>query len=112
PFGYTSTNQHIDVTEPGEYLVTAVGSNCAVRKRVQVGADFKRPENVTASGGAIRCANDSVQLVANSTSSGVDYRWTGPGGFRSDESDPWVTQPGIYTVQVGAGGCTEVRQVE
>ncbi len=112
PFGYTSTNQHIDVTEPGEYMITAVGSNCAVRKRVQVGADFKRPENVTASGGAIRCTNDSVQLVANSTSPGVDYRWTGPGGFRSDESDPWVTQPGIYTVQIGAGGCTEVRQVE
>ncbi len=112
PFGYSSTEKNIDVYEPGQYTVTAIGPNCAVRKTVQVRAEFNRPQNVTASGGAIRCDNDSVQLSASSTSANINYRWSGPNSFRSDEQNPWVTQGGIYTVQIGAGGCTEVRQVE
>ena len=44
PFGYASTNQNIDITEPGSYTVTAVGASCAVRKTIKVGADFRRPK--------------------------------------------------------------------
>lgn len=112
PFGYSSSNQNIDVTEPGEYVVTAEGTNCAVRKRVQVGADFTRPENITATGGAIRCANDSVQLAVGSSTPGVSFQWSGPNGFSSTEANPWVNERGIYIVRIGAGGCAEERQVE
>ena len=50
--------------------------------------------------------------LASSTSMGITYDWTGPNGFTSNEQNPWVYQSGIYLVNIGAGGCTETRQVE
>ena len=114
PNGFTATTQNIDVTEPGSYTITATGAACLVRKTIQVSADFQKPEDIQVMGGSIKCAQDTVQLMANSTSPGVAYRWSGPGGFISIEQNPRVTEPGIYTVQIGASfsGCTVQESVE
>jgi len=114
PFGYTSAVKDIDITEPGLYTLVAQGPNCAVRKTIRVGADFDRPMDIQVKGGAIKCTNDSVQLEASSSTAGVGYTWTGPGGFASSLQNPWVYQPGIYFVSIGkpGRGCVEMRQVE
>ncbi len=113
PFGYSATTPNIDVTEPGEYTITAIGDQCAVRKRVVVSADFARPEDVEVAGGTLRCAYDSVQITASSSSEGVEYVWSGPDGFSSGEQNPVVRTPGLYNVRIGIPGssCTEELQV-
>ncbi len=114
PNGFTATNQNIDVTEPGTYTITATGNNCAVRKSIQVLADFARPENVSVEGGTIRCANDTVQLSASTSTAGVSYAWIGPDSFSTTVQNPIVTKAGIYTVRIGAvgSGCTVEESVE
>ncbi len=114
PFGYTASVKNIDVTEPGAYTLVATGTNCAVRKTIQVSADFDAPNDVTVEGGTIRCAMDTVMLSAGSSTPGVTYSWTGPNGFTSQDPNPWVSEVGFYTVRVTSpsGGCTEQRQTE
>lgn len=113
PFGFTSTDRDIVISEPGDYTLLARGVNCSVRKTISVSADFVRPLDVAASGALIRCSGDSVQIHANSTTQDVEYRWEGPNGFTATEANPWVSSEGRYTVFVGNpdNGCAEVRDV-
>ncbi|NND06125.1 MAG: gliding motility-associated C-terminal domain-containing protein, partial [Saprospiraceae bacterium] len=114
PFGFSSSDKNIDVLEPGPYTLVASGTNCAVRKTIQVSADFDAPEDVVVEGATIRCAMDTVQLSASSATPGVSYAWTGPNGFNSSEQNPMVFEVGIYIVRVisPTGGCAIQRQVE
>ncbi len=114
PNGYTALSKDIDVLEPGRYTITARGANCAVMKVVHVSADFGRPQEVTSSGGTIRCVNDTVELSAQSNTPGVAFAWSGPNGFSSTIHNPRVTQPGIYTVRVSTptNGCAVQQDVE
>ena len=114
PFGFSSTDQDIDVTEPGAYTITAIGTNCGVRKTVHVSADFTQPQEIQVQGGTIRCQNDTVQISAMSSSPDVTYSWTGPGAFTSTLQSPQVTQEGVYQVEVShaASGCSVTRNVE
>ena len=42
-----------------------------------------------------------------STTAGVSFSWTGPGGFNSSDQNPVVTTAGTYVLTVtGANGCT------
>ncbi len=114
PKSFTATTQNVDVTEPGSYTVTATGNNCIVRKTIQVSADFDRPQDIQVSGGRIRCAQDTVQISASSSTPNVSYDWIGPNGFSSVTQNPEVTQPGIYTVRISttSGGCAVQENVE
>jgi hypothetical protein len=62
------------------------------------------PQNVSALGGIIKCSMPGVQLVGNSTSSGVTYAWTGPNGFTSTSKMPTVTAAGVYNLEVSFNG--------
>ncbi len=104
PGGFSSTDQNPTVCAPGVYTLTVTGDNgCTSTATAEVLQDTNVP-GAQASGGTITCENQCVVLqgVGNGT-----YSWTGPNGFTSNDQNPQVCEPGIYTLTVtGANGCT------
>ena len=57
------------------------------------------------------CAGQTINLGANSTTSGATFAWTGPNGFTSSQQNPVISSAtsaaaGSYSCSVSAGGCT------
>ncbi len=106
PGGFTSMDQNPFVTAVGTYTLTVTNANgCTETAEAEVTANTNVPD-LSASGGTLSCITTSVQLMANSTISGVSYAWTGPGGFTSSTQNPTVSTAGTYTVVVTApNGC-------
>jgi hypothetical protein len=107
----------LEITTPGDYTLnisSTVGANtCMDSETVNVPATNDPPENITAEGGTITCTISSITLMGNSTTAGVTYAWTGPGGFTSNEQNPTASSVGIYTLTVtGPNGCTGVETAE
>lgn len=50
----------------------------------------------------ITCYEPEVQLnsAGSTTGPGVVYEWTGPNGYTSNEQNPWVDEPGTYTLVI------------
>ncbi|MBL7883964.1 MAG: gliding motility-associated C-terminal domain-containing protein [Bacteroidia bacterium] len=48
----------------------------------------------------IPCGSTTATLSGTSTTAGVTYSWTGPGGFTSTSQNPTVSSPGTYTLTV------------
>ncbi|MCB0795467.1 MAG: T9SS type A sorting domain-containing protein, partial [Flavobacteriales bacterium] len=73
--------------------------------------------NATAVGGTLTCNTElGITLDGGSTTPGVSFSWSGPGGFTSNLEDPTVTVPGTYTLTVTdpVNGCTHsaIAQVD
>jgi hypothetical protein len=114
PNGFTSSQQNPLVNTPGEYTLVVTGSNlCTSVDTAIVVGDFVAPD-AEATGGVISCAANATQIFGTSNTPGVNYFWTGPGGFTSNEQNPQVNTTGSYTLRVTApNGCTstDVAQV-
>ncbi len=112
PNGFTSNEAQPTVSQAGSYtlqVTDAVG--CVGTGQVQVAMDRDEPD-IQATGGSLGCQG-SVQLQGASSSPGVIYTWTGPGGFSSNAPNPTVDQTGTYTLQVtGTNGCTAQESVQ
>lgn len=109
PNGFTSNLSTVSVTLPGEYTFTVTAPNgCKSAPTINVFEDVAVPEEVLATGGLLNCTFTNVTLTSSSTTLGVDYSWTGPGGFTSNLQNPSVTTPGTYTVTATNpnNGCT------
>lgn len=67
-----------------------------------------------AQGGTLTCSKPSVNLSSAGSEQGpcINYLWTGPGGFSSNEENPLVNDPGLYTLTVTntCTGCTSSAQ--
>jgi gliding motility-associated-like protein len=109
PGGFISNQQNPTVTAPGNYTLTVTAPNgCTAIAVASVNADANTP-NVSASGGTVTCSITSIELTGNSTTQGVGYGWTGPGGFTSNQQNPTASLPGNYVLTVTApNGCTNV----
>jgi len=71
------------------------------------------PPDISAEGGVIGCLSGQDTLSGSSTSVGVSYSWTGPGGFVSNLANPIAATLGIYTLVVTSpNGCTSTQDVE
>ncbi len=62
------------------------------------------------------CESDTLQLFANSSSSGVSYNWNGPGPYSSLIQNPFiypvtVSASGTYYVLISLNGCTDTLSV-
>ena len=67
--------------------------------------------NVDHRGMLLSCGSNKVQLHGKSSTG--RFRWTGPGGFKSSASDPWVNEPGLYQLDAdGGGSCSRLSIVE
>ena len=107
PNGFTSNDENPTVTMPGIYTLVVSGSNgCSSSATVDVTGDFNAP-NASATGGTLGCNSTGISLSGNSTSGGVTFQWSGPGGFTSNEQNPVAMDVGEYTLTVmSSNGCT------
>ncbi len=113
PNGFTSTMQNPTVSEVGEYILSVTASNgCLSVAVAQVNADVSVPD-ISVEGGILDCTNNSIEITGSSTTSGVTYTWTGPGGFTSTLQNPLVTESGDYVLIVtGPNGCTSTATAQ
>jgi hypothetical protein len=98
------------VSSAGTYTLVLTGYNgCTSSQQATVTASPDLPQNVVASdNGPITCTNTNVQIDVTSSTAGVVYQWTGPGGFTCTNPSCAVLVPGTYNVTVTnpANGCT------
>jgi protocatechuate 3,4-dioxygenase beta subunit len=110
PGGFTANTQSANVTDPGVYVVTVTNpfNGCSATDTTIVTENKAVPENVTATGATIDCANPVVQITASTTTPGVTYSWTGPGQFSQAGQNQMVSLAGNYivTVRRDDNGCT------
>lgn len=115
PNGFNSTQNSITVSVPGVYLYTVTAINgCISAPSSTVPQDIEAPQTVNAVGGLLNCTFPSITLQGSSVTTGVNYDWSGPGGFTSTQQNPAVTNPGTYTLLVTdpTNGCTTETTTE
>ena len=109
PNGFASAQQNPVATLPGTYfLVTTSPANGCTSQANAVVVENVTPPVVSAQGGELTCAVDSVTLSAAFAPANAMLAWSGPGGFSSNEASPTVAQPGVYalTATNPLNGCT------
>ncbi|MCZ2442343.1 MAG: gliding motility-associated C-terminal domain-containing protein [Flavobacteriales bacterium] len=112
PSGFNSSLQNPSIasansTHDGVYVVTvgnAAGCTASASTTVIVGSSI----SVTADNNSPICSGETILLSATG---GVDYNWSGPGGFSSNDQNPSITNAGTssngtYTVTItDVNGC-------
>lgn len=108
--GITDT---VVVSTGGWYeVLTTFNNGCITSDSVWVQQDTLVPD-ISIQGGLLTCIVDSIQLLTNSTFANLSYDWSGPINFESDIADPFVHNPGLYTVTVtDVTGCSNTEQVQ
>jgi len=112
PNNFLSTLEDPQTGVPGIYQVIATAqSGCTATFNFNVNQDIVSPL-ISAAGDTITCIEPSGQLFSQSNTIGVNYTWTGPDGFSSNQAAPVVTIAGSYEVTATApNGCTATTQV-
>jgi len=100
----------VTVNAAGTYVVTATdpANGCSATATAVV-LENKTVPSVTAEGGVLTCAQQTLNLRAGSAVANGVFMWTGPGILAgADSASPTVNAPGAYTVVVTdpANGCT------
>jgi hypothetical protein len=70
------------------------------------------PGNLSISNsGTITCLTNSVTITGSSSTSGINYSWTGPNGFTSSSSSATARHGGLYTLTATdpVNGCNAVK---
>lgn len=114
PGGFTSSLQNPVVNTAGTYTlqVTEPASGCTALANTTVMANTIPPGEISISNsGTINCITSSVTISGKSSSTGVNYKWTGPNGFNSSSSSATVARGGVYTLTATnpANGCTSAK---
>jgi hypothetical protein len=109
--GFSTGQNTVNATAPGEYYVTVKSNTngCIKMDSVAVVRNIVAPAGVTAGNtGMITCTKTNTNITAVSTTTGVSYAWTGPGGFTSSSATATVTTAGLYNLVVvnTANGCS------
>jgi uncharacterized repeat protein (TIGR01451 family) len=105
--GATTSSITVSPSVTTTYTITVTSSSGCVSQPVTSTVTVNPSPGATATGGMINCIANSVQLTASSSTSGVNYSWTGPNGFTSSQQNPTVNDTGTYTLIVtNPSGCT------
>ncbi|MEO6191127.1 MAG: gliding motility-associated C-terminal domain-containing protein, partial [Saprospiraceae bacterium] len=118
PFEWTGPNNfrantlNAQVTKAGWYIINVIGNNGCVRTdSIEVIQKDQLPDLITHDD-TLTCSKNSLDLFADSQTSGVKYEWTGPNNFTSTLKNPKTTVGGIYTIKViDANGCEVSKQI-
>jgi len=117
PNGFTASGASATVTAIGNYTVTVTNPNTGCSTSVTaptITQNTTVPSAVNATvNDRLTCNTTSVKISASSTTAGVTYAWTGPGGFTSNLKETFVSVGGVYTVTATdpSNGCSFSRQI-
>jgi len=117
PDNFTSTDQNPMVDVPGDYILTVTDPNngCTSMETLVVEADQDNPDAATAhvTVSELDCNNPTLEIEGISMVAGVEYSWTGPNGFSSNNAIETVTEAGEYTLTVlnPANSCDNVETI-
>jgi hypothetical protein len=111
PNGFTLSGQKVVTKIPGIYALKVVDTvnGCFSKTNIKVRQDLTPPEDVHAfSTGELNCINTKIRLSGKSSDKhDVLYKWIGPDGYSSTESEPEISRAGNYflTVEKRENGC-------
>ncbi len=115
PNGFSSTvqNPYISGVTPsftGDYYSEIKFAGCTVKDTLSVMV-YTNPDTPTVTYNTPVCETDTLQLSANTITTGVTYSWSGPNSFTSSDSTIIIpvgadTMSGIYTATVTKNGCS------
>jgi len=117
PNGFMASGASATVTGIGNYTVTVINPNNGCSTSVTVPTVTQNttvPSAVNATvNDRLTCNTTSVKITGSSTTTGVTYAWTGPGGFTSNLKETFVSIGGDYTVTATdpSNGCSFSRQI-
>lgn len=115
PAGFYSVLESPTVSNAGNYVFTVTDTltGCLQKSTAVVTANFAAPNADANGNGVITCAQPNVTIFGSSTTLGVEYSWTGPNGFGSNQQNPSVSHAGSYTLTVlnPVNGCTATDAV-
>lgn len=101
------TNQTLNITEPGTYVVTATVNSCTATDTIVVGLSNIE---VTVNDDFQTCFESQVQLEAMLTVQNPEatYQWSLDGNIIPDETNSTliITEVGTYTVTATVGSCS------
>jgi gliding motility-associated-like protein len=101
------TNQTLDITEPGTYVVTASVNSCTATDTIVVGLGNIE---VTVNDDFQTCFESQVELEAMLTVQNPEatYQWSLDGNIIPDETNSTliITEVGTYTVTATVGSCS------
>ncbi len=110
-----ASQQTVEVGEPGEFIVRAIGSNgCSATASVTVLEDKASPQVDLGPDRLLTCAEPEIELsaVPSSGSGPYAYLWQRDGATIGSDAQLTVAQPGTYTVTVvGTNGCSSSDSV-
>lgn len=113
--GITGRNQGIaTVNQSGDYILVATAPNgCTTTATASVIQNTAAPENIkVTTSNILTCSAPVATLTASSSTTGVSYRFSGPGITGQSSTTATVNQPGTYTVTVtSANGCVATGTV-
>jgi len=104
--GTTDTGTTIDITQPGEYVVTGIstGGICSGIDTIVVEENLDDIEMMVTKSSDLDCENFTVTLEVTSSTSDLSYSWTGPDTIANGSMID-VTEAGEYIViGTDAGG--------
>lgn len=113
--GINGTNQGQQdplVDSDGTYEVVITAANgCTEQTSVTVTKNKTEPE-LELVGDLITCLKPNINIVANSSTSGVIIDWTGPTGPQNNTTSIATTLPGVYTSTATApNGCKTIKTI-
>ncbi|MDO6429445.1 T9SS type A sorting domain-containing protein [Flavitalea sp. BT771] len=108
PNSFTSTVQNPTVSTAGVYTLTVTAGGCTSTDTALVVQNTTAPGATSSASGSLTCTTTSVALTGSSSTTGVTYAWTGPGGFTASGANATTSVAGTYTLTVTnpANGCT------
>jgi gliding motility-associated-like protein len=112
PNNYTSTQKSPSIDIAGTYIISATGDNgCTTTKQITITSDFARPI-INALNDTLTCKKDSIVLNASKDKLNAHAEWTGPGGFQSNQINPFIKNPGNYQLIVtNTNGCKDTADL-
>lgn len=95
-------------------IVANLNNGCTATDEVLVDSETTQPAASATVSDTLSCLTAEVQIFGESDpAADVAFAWTGPGGFMSDEQNPFVSSAGDYALVVTylPSGCTAIASV-
>ncbi|HEX6914148.1 MAG TPA: PKD domain-containing protein [Chitinophagaceae bacterium] len=116
PNGFTSNTQNPSISNAptaatGTYQVTVTINGCTSAAGNTTVTVNETPVTPVAASNSPVCSGNTINLTASTTTAGaINYSWTGPNGFTSNQQNPSISNAttadgGTYTVTATLGSC-------